>query len=209
MTRALSGAGTNDAGFSLIDLVVGTVIASIVATLMVSTLFSGQQSERRISDLSASQEDVRRALVEVLQDVRSAEPLWYDSTVTPAADPARDLRLEVWPAGATSPTYIRWHIAEGELRRDVVAKNAQNQLATVATTYRLPGIDAALTGFAYDHRRGPITITPTTNIDWAQLSSCTTKVTVILRAASEGGSRPVTATSQAQLRNRSEPPVYC
>jgi len=202
----------DDAGFTLVELVIGTLLAAIVGTLMLGSLASGQNSERSLEEISASQEDLRRALVEITRDLRAAEPLWYDRAVTPAADPAKELRLERWEINATTPTYIRWHITGGELVRDVVTVDpVTDTLQTVATTYRLLGVDATLTGFAYTY---PTATNPEKDVvlspvDWGRLTECTNKVLVQLRAASLRGKHPTLVRGEINLRNQTTTPGYC
>jgi prepilin-type N-terminal cleavage/methylation domain-containing protein len=198
-----------DDGFTLVEVSIAALLSAIVGTIMLSVLVSAQQSERHLEEISASQEELRRAIVEVLEDLRSAEPLWFDATSTPAPTPGSEIRLVHRPAGATQPTYVRWHIDGNDLVRDVVSVNSFNQLQTVARTYRLPGIDPLVTSFAYDDRSGQPTFVSNAPTDWRKLNQCTVRATVVLRAAPLRGRHPVSVTSEAQLRNNAEPPVFC
>lgn len=201
-----------DDGFTLVEMMIGTMLAAIVGALMFSSLVSGQNSERHLEEVAASQEDLRRALVEITRDIRAAEPLWFDQAVTPTATPDKELRLERWEIGGTTPTYIRWHITGGELVRDIVTVDpATKALQTAGTTYRLPGIDASLTGFAYTY---PTSAQPENDVvlspvDWGRLTGCTNKVFIELRAATLRGRHPTSVRGEINLRNQTSTPGYC
>lgn len=202
----------DDGGFTLVELTIGTMLAAIVGALMFSSLVAGQSAERHLEEAAASQEDLRRALVEITRDIRAAEPLWFDTRVTPAAQPANELRLERWDVSATTPTYIRWHIVGGELVRDVVTVHpSTHAIQSAMTTYRLHGIDDALTGFAYTYPTASqpekdVVLSP---VDWGRLNGCTNKVLVQLRAATLRGRHPTSVRGEINLRNQSSTPGYC
>lgn len=204
-----------DDGFTLVELMIGTMLSAIVGALLFSALVSGQQSERHLEEVAASQEDLRRALGEITRDIRAAEPLWFKKSVSPLATPDKELRLERWEVSATTPTYIRWHITGGELVRDIVELDSTGTtLQTVATTYRLPGIDATLTGFAYSYPKAvapyeaEVNINPGT-VEWRRLNHCTNKVFIELRAATLRGRHPTSVRGEINLRNQTSIPGYC
>lgn len=204
-----------DEGFTLVELMIGTVLTAIIGALLFGTLVSGQQSERHLEEIAASQEDLRRALVEITRDIRAAEPLWFKKTVSPLATPDKELRLEHWEVAAAAPTYIRWHISGGELVRDIVElDSAGTTLQTVATTYRLTGVDPTLTGFAYSYPtpvapyEAEVDITPG-RVEWRRLNHCANKVFVELRAATLRGRHPTSVRGEINLRNHSSTPGYC
>ncbi|HVM09971.1 MAG TPA: prepilin-type N-terminal cleavage/methylation domain-containing protein [Acidimicrobiales bacterium] len=209
MHRSALASDRRDSGFTLVEVSIAALLAAIVGTIMMSVLVSAQQSERHLEEISASQEELRRAIVEVLQDIRSAEPLWFDAASSPAPAPGSEIRVVHRRAGSTQPTYIRWHIEGTDLVRDVVSVDGFNQLQTVARTYRLAGVDPLVTSFAYDDKSARATFASDAPVDWRKLNQCTVRVTVVLRAAPLRGRHPVSVTSEAQLRNNAEPPVFC
>ena len=87
-------------------------------------------------------------------------------------------------------------------------------MQTVATTYRLTGIDPTLTGFAYTRPistapyAAPINVTPG-QVEWARLGGCANKVFVELRAATLRGRHPTSVRAEINLRNRSSVPGWC
>lgn len=200
-----------DDGFTLVELAIGAMLTFIVGSLMMSLLVSGQKSERHLDGMAASQEELRRALVEIMRDIRAAEPLWFDQAVSPTAVPGKELRLERWDIGATTPTYIRWHLTGGELVRDIVTLDSSKAIQSAATTYRLSGVDDTLTGFAYTYPtsanpENDVVLTP---IDWGRLSGCTNKVFVQLRAAALDSDHRALVRGEINLRNQTNTPSYC
>ena len=210
----------DDSGFTLVEMVIGTLLASIVGALFFTTLATGQQSERHLIEVSASQEELRRALVEITSDIRSAEPLWFIQASSPAPTPISELRLEHWEPGGSAPTYLRWHVvstADGdELVRDIVTYDAVTKVVTtVGTTYRLRGIDASLSGFGYQKPKASspyyeqIPVDVVANVDWQKLNQCTNTVSIELRSAAVGSRHPTSVRSDINLRNQVDLPEYC
>ena len=207
----------DEGGFTLVEMAIGTMLAAIVAALLLSSLVSAQQSEVHLQEISASQEDLRRAIVEITRDIRAAEPLWYDATLTPTASADTELRLEHWERAGTTPTRLRWRIDGDELVREVlttVDTDGDSHPDTVVagdTTYRLRGVDPTTSAFSFTM---PDPSAPTQGKavqpnDAARLSNCVNKVFVMLRAAAVNGRHPSSVYTEINLRNRYGMPGYC
>jgi hypothetical protein len=186
---------------------VGTLVTLIVGATIVGVLGSGQDRERDLEDVAASQEQLHDVMGMVLKDVRAAEPLWFETATTPATQLGMR-RLD--PAtGATA--YVRWRIvtsppAAPTLVRETVQLDPVTRAVTSSSVnVSLRGLDATISPFAYFTRSGAQVSGATT----APYTDCTSQVMVTLRAAPSRGRHPVTLISEGQLRSRADTPWWC
>ena len=200
----------SDQGFTVTETVVAACLGMVVATALMGMMVSGTNAEHDLTGVAASQEQLRRGLVEVLQDIRAAEPLGFVATdPTPPAAGTVELRVQRWEPGASEPTLVRWHVATGpsgaaELVRDVVEVDSAGQITSEVATYRLPGVgDDTVVEFLDDDGDA----IPAT--DQQRISDCAATVRITLEAAAEGGDHPAAVESEAQLRNQAATMPWC
>jgi Tfp pilus assembly protein PilW len=176
----------NDAGFTVVELVITVMISMVVMASLLGMLSSQTTAEQRVHDVADSQEAVRLAYVELTSDVRSADPL--------VAATATSIEVQLRDAAGTART-VRWSeetpVTGGlELVRREVATNG-----TTTVSYRLTGV-AAGTLFTY-FKAG---LTPVA-VPTGDESSCAKRVQISLRATPEGRGAPLLLQSDVDLRN--------
>ena len=204
-----SRAGRSDGGFAAVELIAGTVVAAVMFVAIAGTLTSGQDRERDLEDVAASQEELQSAMGSVLKDVRAAEPLWFETATMPEQHLGM-LRLDPASAGGAQ-VRVRWRIetpagGPSAMVREVVQLDPVTQAVTSATeTFRLEGLDDSIPPFAYFTR----TDSQISSTTFGPYTECASRVMVTLRAAPSRGRHPVTLISQAELRNRGGPPWWC
>jgi type II secretory pathway pseudopilin PulG len=190
----------DDGGFTLVELSITSLLSAVISVAIVSMLVSQMNAERQVTKFAGNQEEVRQAIVAMQQDLRSAEPL------TEVSNPL-DLRYRVDlmvydDVNAATPVQIRWRLDSAT--HDLVREQVTADVVT-ATTHRVHGVvnesQSAPLFTYYDaddvaYALGDVGITSGTVV------YCTVRVRIDLRAAPNGGRKPVAVTSDVQLRNR-------
>lgn len=186
-----------------------TVVSAIMFVAVAGAMTSGQNRERDLEDVAASQEQLQIAMGNVLKDVRAAEPLWFETATLPERQLGMQRLYPASPAGAQ--VRVRWRIetatsGTSSLVREVVQLDPATLVVTSATaTFRLEGLDDSIPPFAYFTR----TDSQISSATFGPYTECASRVMVTLRAAPSRGRHPLTLISQAELRNRGGPPWWC
>lgn len=191
----------DEAGFTLVELSIVMMISTIVMVSIVGMLTSSSKAERTVSALASSQEQVRLAVVEIEQDLRSAEPL---IALPNATDYPKRMEIVHLAFNDDAVTRFRWRLdpTKEELVREVLDNNGN----VTATTYRLTGVTNN-TVFRYFNAQG--TELTADNATSETIARCTMRVRVLIDAAAEKGGIPLDNWSDVQLRNRLPGDVGC
>ena len=193
---------TRDEGFTIVELSITMGIAMLVMASLLGILVSQSKAEKRVSSFADNQEILRQAIVLVQRDIRSAEPL---EPLPASADYALQIRLNVYENITEPPVPIRWYVdtTSMELRREMID--------TGAITYRVRGVanSFALGNHLFEFFRAEGTRYDLTAENPEDISHCTVRIRVNLRAAPNAGPSPVLLTSDAQLRNRLPGGIGC
>jgi competence protein ComGC len=194
MRRLTTPDRRDESGFTVVELSIVMMISVIVMVSIVGMLTSQSNAQRTVSALASSQEQVRLAVVEIEQDLRSAEPLI--ALPSPSDYPKR-MEMVHLAFNDDSVTRFRWRLdtATNELVREVLDNNG----AVTATTYRLTGVTNN-TVFRYFNAQG--TELTDANSTSSTIARCTMRVRVLIDAAPEKGGKPLDNWSDVQLRNR-------
>jgi type II secretory pathway pseudopilin PulG len=193
-----------DDGFTVVELSVSMSIMSVVLIAIFGLLTSQSVALRRVDAMADNREAARLALLELQQDLRSAEPLVELSS---PASYATEVRLTHREFVTGAETVFRWRVdpVADQLVRELLAPDG----TVVATTYRMSGVvDTA--PFRYFGQDG--LELPTSGLNAASpslLATCTIRVRITLHAAPIKGPAPMLADSDVQLRNRLPGSLYC
>ena len=195
------GQASGEAGFTLIEVMITTMIAAIVSVALFGMLDSQTKAERRISNFVDNQEAARQAILAMQRDLRSAEPL----SPLPTGE-AFKFRVDLAifdGAESTTRESIRWRVEPetGAGPHSLVRELVYND-GTVAVTHRLAGVanrDLGQPLFTYYQADGVAfnwTDTPGT------IAHCTIRIRINLHAAPVPGPAPARLVSDVMLRNR-------
>jgi prepilin-type N-terminal cleavage/methylation domain-containing protein len=191
----------DEAGFTLVELMIAMVITSVVMASLAGLLTSQSKAERRLSILTDNQEAARLALVELQQDLRSAEPLVALDTSTDYASHVRLLHLDFTTG---TKTLFQWRL--DPITHDLVREVLDDTGAVTATTYRLGGV-VDTQPFHY-FEQGGVELSPT-SANPSVIAECTIRIRITLHAAPGKGPAPTLAESDVELRNRLPGSLYC
>lgn len=195
----------DERGFTVIELMITLAIAMSVMGSILGILVSQSNAERRVSTFADNQEILRQALVMMQKDIRSAEPL---EPLPSATDYALKIDLNVYESITAPPRPITWLVDTDtkELRREIKNTSGPNTVS-----WRVPGVvnSYALGNnlFAFYKANGD-QYDLTTDTAW-DISQCTVRIRITLRAAPNAGPAPALLTSDAQLRNRLPGGIGC
>ena len=196
----------DESGFTAAEVVMTSLLLSIVTAMVLSVLVSQTRAERRTTAVVNSQQDVRFAMTAMVRDLRSADPMLPATTVD-AAKYQVDLQLTD-TGGGTS--YVRWTLdaANQMLLRQTLSGPGGTVTAAKLTLKRVHNGDGAGTPiFTYYNSTG--TQMTSSNATPADLANCSIRVQVTVTADSNPGPAPFTVASDAELRNRLPGGVGC
>lgn len=194
-------ADNREGGFTLIEVMITCLIASIVSASLLGLLDSQTRAEQRMSDFVDNQEAARQAIVAMQRDLRSAEPL---SPLATGEEFKFRVELAIFdgPESTTSES-IRWRVEPlSGTTRPALVRELLHPDGTVSVTHRLAGVanrSLAQPLFTYYRADGTAfswTDTPGT------IAHCTIRIRIDLRAAPTPGPEPVRLVSDVMLRNR-------
>jgi len=110
----------DEAGFTLVEVLVTSVLMVIVVTMYLASVWSIQESLGR-SELRTRGVDAARAAIEQIdREVRSGNLIYDPATETPAGNEFYVLRVQTQANGSTRtpPTQcVRWRVANQKLER--------------------------------------------------------------------------------------------
>ena len=199
--RRLRTRAGDDSGFTVVELAIVMMISTIVMVSLVGMLDSQSRAERSVNGLAAAQEQVRVALVEIQQDLRSAEPL----VALPAATDFPK-RMEIVHLAFETDQLERFRWRLDDVNDELVRETLDSNRNVTGTTFRLTGVTNN-TVFRYFNSKGDeLTAENSTS---ETIARCTLRVRVLIDAAPEDGPRPLDNFSDVQLRNRLPGGVGC
>ena len=191
----------DESGFTVVELAIVMLISVIAMTSIVGILQSQTKAERSVNGLAAAQEQVRLALTQIQQDLRSAEPL----VALPSANQFPK-QMEIVHLSFEHDTLIRFRWRLDTTANELVRETLDANRNVTGTTFRLKGV-TNFTVFRYFNSKGDEL--NATNSTSETIAQCTLRVRVLIDAAPEAGARPVDNSSDVQLRNRLPGGVGC
>ena len=193
----------DESGFTLVELTVVMLVMSIVSVSIVGMLVSQSNAEKRLNRAANNQEVLRQALIEVARDIRSSDPIAWQTNV---ADYATQLPMRIREVRSDTDRYVRWRLdtASSTLVREELDTNGN----VTATSYRVPGM-VNQTLFTYYRAYG--SAYTLSGLDAGAVDRCTVRIHVVLKGAPQSGPAPSTVESDVQVRNRLPLPneVWC
>jgi prepilin-type N-terminal cleavage/methylation domain-containing protein len=194
----------DEAGFSMIEIMVVVLILGVVLTALFGVLDSMTRNDRRQQALQTNQEGARFAMVQMGQDLRAANPVEPLST---AAAYATEFEAAVLNAAGTSTTYVRWQLSGTTLSRSVLSAPGGTAVSTKTMLSNVENTSQGVTLFRwYDSSGTELTGTDNSPSDF---SNCTVRVHISIVAASDPGPLPFSENSDAEVRNRLPGGIGC
>lgn len=184
-------------GFTVVELMVGVALSSVVMVALAALLIGQSKVERRMQVLSDNQEELRQAMLAIQRDLRSSEPL---VALSSSSDYRLRVDLSIYADLSTpTPTTFSWKVdpTTRELRRE-----APDGLGGVATTYRLRGVANSTSDplFEFYKANGDTFVLGTDPP--ADIANCAVRVRLNLSAAPNEEVAATRLVSDVQLRNR-------
>jgi prepilin-type N-terminal cleavage/methylation domain-containing protein len=205
----------DDAGFTLIELVVVLLVSTIVLVIAGSTLISLNNTTSRVDSMTTDEQEASTVLAQVSRDIRSAHTVTFSGFSTP--NPIQELELQMnqpantwveWVYTPTAATVNGAHQGSNTLVRYVgsSATGTFKQSAPSVSTPVNVGNGTTIPLFQYFQVTGAQMYGTAANV--GTLDACTTRVTVTLEVipqSKESGipsfelTDDVTITDQAAL----------
>jgi prepilin-type N-terminal cleavage/methylation domain-containing protein len=194
----------DEAGFSMIEIMVVVLILGIVLTALFGVLDSMTRNDRRQQALQTNQETTRFAMVQMGEDLRAANPLEPLSTT---AAYATEFEAAVLNSTGTSTTYVRWQLTGTTLSRSVLSAPGGTAVTTKTMVLNVQNASQGVTLFRWYNSTGTeLTSAANTASDF---SNCTVRVHISIVAASDPGPLPFSENSDAEVRNRLPGGIGC
>ena len=176
--------GRDEAGYTLVELLVAMTVMLLVSGALVGALQSGTVTERRASGRIDDEQSIRLGLAQLERDVRSSQLLTADPSTL-----GRQLDLQV------GPEHVRWSYDAGAstLSRSVVTDSS------VTTGAVVPGVSAGADPmFALIGRDGSDlgALAGSTSLDQVR---CAASVKATVTAVAHRGLAPFTEIAVAPL----------
>ena len=183
-----------DAGYTVVELALSMLIASLITSTVLGYLVSQTNAERRIQAVAANQQSLRLALIEVSRDVRAADPLM---PLPGGMDYKTALQVTLRDVGTAPDRIVRWRVdsASSSLVREEIDTNGN----VTGQSYKLAGVAATQT---FSYYRGDGTGYVLDGTDDASVASCAIRVHIGLTAAPNPGPSAQTVEADVELRNR-------
>lgn len=192
----------DDAGFTALEMLVTVSMLSLVIGVLFMTLWAVLRNERQQQARATNQEVVRLTLIEVGQDLRAADPLIQQDTVT---DYERVAEVQfVDAAGADRVVRWRHEIADdgvGQLVHEVLDEPGGSVLSTRTLLHGLVDNDEAGTPVFryYDESGNQLTSATATAED---VANCAIRVTVTVTNVEDDAAAAFSSEIDVHLRNR-------
>lgn len=180
-----------DAGFTVIELMITSLLLSVVTAILFGALTQLTRSETSTQARAQNEEAVRLVLTQMERDLRAANPV--DGFATKAEYATA---VQVRPAGDTER--IRWVLdGSGNLRREI---RDQSGATVLRSQIRLRGVSSPVL-FSYwnEVNTNLVTDGAYTNLD---VATCVIRIRISLTAAPNRNAPPYSAASDVHLRNR-------
>lgn len=183
-----------EAGYTVVELAVTMIIASLITSTILGYLISQTNAERRIQAVSANQQALRLALVEIDRDIRAADPLM---PLPLGMDYKTTVQVSLRSVTDDSVRTVRWRI-DGTTSK-LVREELDSAGNVTGLSYSLAGV-ANVQSFWY--YRGDGTSYLLDGTDNGSIATCAIRLHVALTAAPEPGPSARTVEADVELRNR-------
>jgi type II secretory pathway pseudopilin PulG len=196
----------DEAGFTLVELMMASMILMVVLVLFLSMLTSLTNSEHRAQALVSNEQAVRFELTQLAREVRAANPLVILPTT---AEYSNQIKLVLGPSGGTqevvrwtydtdpaSPTYLR-------VARELMTDSSSSATVVSRSWFltRVRNLELGKPIFTYHDAQDQDMVADGdyTNSD---IANCAIRVHIELSADSNPGPVPFTEIQDVELRNR-------
>ncbi len=195
--------GTDDAGFTLIEVMIASAIMLIATTMIFGILASLQRTDRRTQALVSNEQDVRFVQTEILRDLRAANPLLaFSNTATdyktrvemmigPLAGPQQRVRW-VYDTNTASSSYET-------IKRELLSADGSTVNSSTVRLRNVRNDKRGVDLFTFRSQSGTDLVAAGNG---GNVGNCAVNVEVVITADSDPGPEPFTVKADSEIRNR-------
>ena len=203
---------SSEQGFTIIEVMMASMILLIVLGIFFSTLTSLTKSEDRAQRLVTNEQNVRFELDQLSREVRAANPL---TVLANATDYSNEIEMILGPSGG-SQQVVRWFYDTDptsphyeQLSREIMSDSSTAGTVVSSSWFlnRVRDVETGTPVFTYyDFLNRDMVAGGFSNFD---IQNCATRVHISLSSDSNPGPMPFTETQDVELRNRLPGGVGC
>ena len=204
----------DEQGFTLIEVMISTVILLIVLGMTFQVLVSLTNSEDRAQRLVSNEQNVRFELDQLAREVRAANPLVPLLNAVSASTYSNQIEMVLGPTGGTQQV-VRWtyDTVNEKMARQVMSDTSASA-TVVAQSFFLTRVRNVETGrpvFTYygQHDQDLVALTLANGGNLHDAANCAVRVSIELTSDSNPGPVPFTETQDVEVRNRLPGNVGC
>jgi type II secretory pathway pseudopilin PulG len=196
----------DEAGFTIIEVMIATSILMIVLAMLFGTLVSLTKNEDRAQRLVTNEQNVRFELDQLSREIRAANPLTILDATT---DYSSQIEMVLGGTGGTQQV-VRWTYdtdptsANYEQLSRQVMSDSSDTATVISTSWYLIRVRNVETGTAlftyYDAAENDMVADG--NYTNSDIANCAIRVHISLSSDSQPGPLPFTETQDVELRNR-------
>lgn len=187
--------GREEAGFTLVELTITTLVMGIAVTAIISVMVSLMRNQGIQDARVDNQEQIRFAMQKIERDIRSANPMTSLSTSSAYAN-----EIEVTlTSDSGAETYVRWQLTGTTLQRMLLDEPGGTATSTLDV---LTGVQNTALGeslFRYYNSNG--NELTSANSQPADFANCSIRVLLTLTAQPASRATAFTEQSQVEIRN--------
>ena len=194
-------------GFTIIEVMMATMILLLVLGMFFNTLVSLTASESRAQKLVSNEQNVRFELDQLSREIRAANPLVPLLNAATAADYSNQIEIVLGPTGGTQ-TVVRWtyNTTTKQLARQLMS-NTSATATVLSQSFFLVRVRNADTGTPvftyYGHHNEDLDAQALANGgNLHDPANCAIRVHILLTSDSNPGPVPFSETQDVELRNR-------
>jgi prepilin-type N-terminal cleavage/methylation domain-containing protein len=212
--RHRMGDRSEEQGYTVIEVMITSVILLIVLAILFATMTSLTNNENRSEHLVGNEQNVRFELDQLAREIRASNPLVPLLTASSAATYDNQIEMVLGPTGGTQ-TVVRWtyDTAQEEMERQVMSDTSATATVVSQSFFltRVRNVETNTPVFTYYGQQGEDLVAQSLanggNINDA--ANCAIQVHIVLSSDSNPGPLPFTETQDVEVRNRLPGNVGC
>ena len=208
------GRRDDEAGFSIIEVMIATSILLIVLAMLFSSLVSLTNSENRSERLVGNEQNVRFELDQLAREIRAANPLVPLLNASTAATYDSQIEMVLGPTGGTQ-SVVRWtyDTTNEEMLRQVMTDTSASATVVSQSFFltRVRNVETGAPVFTYygQHDEDLVAQTLANSGNLHDAANCAVRVHIVLTSDSNPGPIPFTESQDVEVRNRLPGNVGC
>ncbi|HTD50214.1 MAG TPA: prepilin-type N-terminal cleavage/methylation domain-containing protein [Acidimicrobiia bacterium] len=204
----------DERGFTIVEVMFTSTILLIVLGMILTTLVSLTNNEKRSESLVNNEQNVRFELDQLARDIRAGNPLVPLPNASSAATYDNQIEMVLGPTGGTQ-TVVRWtyDTTVEQMVRQVMSDTSAS--ATIVTQSfflnRVRNVETGTPVFVYYGQQGEDLVAQSlaNGSNANDVANCAIQVHIVLSSDSNPGPLPFTETQDVEIRNRLPGNVGC